>query len=258
MEWSRLRDEITRCAREVGDLLRGAPAATMPLPGMTWSVGMLGAHLASIPRRYRRMIEEEEVPFPEKLSALNEAEIDAVGVTDPQELGDLLESETAQLLVLLGNNGNRAVPFFGMQHTVAGVGGVLLGELLLHGLDLARALRKPWRLRREQALAITRGLLPSLPHAALNREVAQRAAGTYHVRLRGGDDWTIRVHDGAAAIEPGRPEAADLHLSADPVAYLLVGYGRMPRWKALLLGRMITWGRKPWLAVRLGRLFVET
>jgi uncharacterized protein (TIGR03083 family) len=257
MEWSRLRDEITLFAREVGDLLRAAPVAATSLPGMTWSVGKLGAHLVSVPRRYRRMT-EKEVPFPERLSAMNEAEIDAVGVTNPQELADLLEAETAQLLDVLGNDGNRVVPFFGMKHTVAGVGGVMLGELLLHGLDLARALGKPWHLRRDQALAITRGLLPSLPYAALNREVAQHAAGTYHVRLRGGDDWTIRVNDGVAAIEPVRPEGADLHLSADPVAYLLVGYGRMPRWKALLSGRMIAWGRKPWLAVRLGQLFVET
>jgi uncharacterized protein (TIGR03083 family) len=173
---------ITRSAREVGDLLRAAPAAATPVPGTTWSVGKLGAHLVSVPRRYRRMI-EDEVPFPEKLSAMNEAEIDAVGVTDPPELADLLESEIARLLVLLGNNGNRAVPFFGMQHTVAGVGGVMLGELLLHGVDLARSLQRPWRLQRQQAVAITRGLLPSLPYAALNRHHAGTRAGSVRSEL---------------------------------------------------------------------------
>jgi hypothetical protein len=149
------------------------------------------------------------------------------------------------------------VLIYGVQSSVVGVGGVLLGELLVHGRDLARMLGKAWAFRSEQALAVTNGVLP-LAANFVNREVAERAAGTYHLRLRGGDDWTIRVGDGGAVIERQRPGSADLHISAEPVAYLLVGYQRMSLWRAVLSGRMVAWGRKPWLGLQFGKVFAET
>jgi uncharacterized protein (TIGR03083 family) len=223
---------------------------------LKWTVGELGAHLVSVPRRYRRMMETPE-PFPDSLSALNDDDIRAVGYTDPQQLAGLLVSEVSELVGVLGNDGDRAVPFFGMRHTAQGIGGVMLGELLLHGLDLARPLQRPWPIRHDQAIAITRGLLPSLSYS-VDPKVAMKATGTYHVGLRGGDDWAIEVRDGRASIEPRRPSRADLHVSADPVAFLLVGYGRMSRWRGLLLVRMVAWGRKPWLTVPFSKLFAET
>jgi len=199
----------------------------------------------------------EAVPFPDRLSAMNDAEISAVGTTEPSALAELLETETVELLGVLGDDGDRTVPFFAMQHTAAGVGGVLLGELLVHGMDLAAAVGAPWSIRPDQALAITRGLLPSVPNS-VDAAVAARATGTYHLHLRGGDHWTIAVRDGRVAIEAGRPWRADLHVSAEPVAFLLVGYQRMSRGRAALAGRMVAWGRRPWLAIPFGKLFVET
>src|SRR5439155_5127701 len=112
----------------------------------------------------------------------------------------------------------------------------------------ARLLRRPWPIPRDHAIAITRGLLPSVGYS-VDPKVAMKATGTYHVRLRGGDDWAIEVRDGRASIERRRASRADLHVSADPTAFLLVGYGRMSRWRALLSAQMVAWGPKPWLAV---------
>jgi hypothetical protein len=88
--------------------------------------------------------------------------------------------------------------------------------------------------------------------------VAPDAAGTYHLNVRPADDWSIVVSGGQAAIEAGRPARADLHLSVNPVVFLLTSYGLMPAWKALVSGGTIAWGRKPWRAGRFTRLFVET
>jgi uncharacterized protein (TIGR03083 family) len=256
MEWDQLRVELATSTSRVGEVLRSAPPADAPVPGSAWSVGEVGAHLVSIPARYRRML-AGRVPFPDSLSALNEQELVAVGTSDLGVLADRLESETADLLAVLGDDGDRPVLFFGMQHTAAGVGGIWLGELLLHGRDLARGLSRPWVIRSEAAIAVTRGLLPTLPHF-LSPGAAARAAGVYHLHLRGGDHWTIRVADGEATVEAGRPERADVHISAEPVTNLLVGYGRIPRWRAALTGSVVAWGRKPWLAARFGTLFAET
>jgi hypothetical protein len=203
------------------------------------------------------MLDDDQAAFPERVSALNQAEIEAIGPRDPTQLADLLEADTAELLNLLGDDGERAVLFYGMQSSAVGVGGCLLGELLVHGRDLARMLGKAWELRSEQALAVADGVLPWVTNF-VNPEVAERAAGTYHLRLRGGDDWTIRVGDGGAVIERQRLGSADLHISAEPVAYLLVGFQRMSLWRAVLSGRMVAWGRKPWLGLQFGKVFAET
>lgn len=256
MEWRQLHDDVATSATRVAELLRAAPGGDAAVPDLAWTVGELGAHLVTLPRRYVRML-AGGVPFPDSLSALNETELREIATTDPAELADLLESDTAELLTALGDEGERPVPFFAMEHTVSGVAGVLLGELLIHGIDLARLLRRPWAIEPAQAVAITRGALPSVPHFVTPDAVA-RAAGVYHVRLRGGDDWTLRASDGRLTVERSRPARADLHISAEPVTNLLVGYQRIPLWRAVLTGRIVAWGRKPWLAARFDSLFVET
>jgi hypothetical protein len=47
----------------------------------------------------------------------------------------------------------------------------------------------------------------------------------------------------------------DCVISADPVTYLLVVYGRMPLGRALLRGGMVAWGRRPWLGLCFKSLF---
>ena len=48
----------------------------------------------------------------------------------------------------------------------------------------------------------------------------------------------------------------DCHVSADPVALLLVSYGRQSQWVPALTGKLLAWGRKPWLGLRLTRYLV--
>jgi hypothetical protein len=140
---------------------------------------------------------------------------------------------------------------------VAGLGGIMLTELLVHGWDLADVRRRPWPIARSQAVACLRGILPAIA-LAVDRQVAANAAGTYHLHLRGADDWTFRVHQGAVSVDRGRPRRADLHLSADPVVFLRNAYGLVSNARAALSGGLVAWGRRPWLAARFARLFVET
>jgi hypothetical protein len=46
-------------------------------------------------------------------------------------------------------------------------------------------------------------------------------------------------------------------VSADPVTYLLVGYGRRSPWPAIARGGILAWGRMPWLALRFASLFAQ-
>ncbi len=256
MDWPQLREEIMTTTAKVSALLRAPPDADVALSRVSWSAAELGAHLVSLARRYRRLA-QAPTPFPASLSAENHRELAAVSERDSSALADLLEVEVAALLEAFGEDGKRLVWYFTVPHTVAGVGATLLGELLLHGLDLARANQRSWPITRAQALACLRGILPAIV-LAVDADAASKATGTYHLHLRGGEDWTVHVHEGAVRVEYGRPRQADLHLSADPVVFLLNAYGLISRTRALLSGSILCWGRRPWLAMRFDRLFTET
>jgi hypothetical protein len=253
MEWTSLRADIVATAAKVGSLLR---LGERPLSRVTWSALQTGAHLMSLCRRYRRTIEAPQ-PLPASLARDNETELAAVPERDPGTLADLLEAEVSSLLDALGDDGELEVWYFSRRHTVRGIGGIMLAELLVHGRDLAMAHGRPWPITRAQAAACFAGLLPMLT-LFVDPDGARAAAGTYHLRLRGGEDWTIRVHDGTADIEPGRPRRADLHISADPVTFLLNSYGHVSDARAALTGGIVAWGRRPWLAIRFRKVFAET
>jgi len=171
-------------------------------------------------------------------------------------LAHLLSEETARFLVALGADGARPLhwPLYETQAKWA-MGGYL-GELLVHGLNLARARQRRWPIRAEQAVAVFDGLIPALP-AFARPSVAARATGVYHIHLRGGPHYTLEVKAGDMRVDFGRPQRAQLHVSADPLAYLLVGYGRVSRWSAPARGKILAWGTRPWLALRLANLIEQ-
>ena len=60
-----------------------------------------------------------------------------------------------------------------------------------------------------------------------------------------------------ATVEPSPNVPVDCRISAGPVAFLLVAYGRQAQWQPVLLGRITAWGRRPWRAFALQRLLVN-
>jgi hypothetical protein len=127
----------------------------------------------------------------------------------------------------------------------------------VHGWDLARTLRRPWRITAEQARAVIYGAAEVLPFL-VDRKVAKPLQCVFEIRLRGGDPLFIRVHDGSVSASVGtQPRYVDLRVSGEPVTYLLVGAGRRSEWRAALTGRIVSWGPRPWLALPLRHLFVK-
>lgn len=72
---------------------------------------------------------------------------------------------------------------------------------------------------------------------------------TYLIAVRGGPRWAVRFRDGTASIE--QPQGRiDCRLSVDPVAFLLVAYGRVSQWGPITRGQLLAWGRRPWLGFK--------
>jgi hypothetical protein len=64
------------------------------------------------------------------------------------------------------------------------------------------------------------------------------------------------IADGRLTVESqvdGQP--ADCHISADPWAFIQVLYSRTGPIRPALTGRILAWGRRPWLAFALPSLF---
>ena len=67
-----------------------------------------------------------------------------------------------------------------------------------------------------------------------------------------GSSWCF--DDGTVHVASGPAESVDCHVSADPAAFLLLMYGRQGPLRPALTGKVIAWGRKPWLAFRMQSL----
>lgn len=254
-----MHEEIADLGEEFATLLRSTRDGDQRVHGSEWSIAELGAHLVDVARRNVAMASGEELTYPqgddthEAMAAMNAERM--LEERDPAGLAALLIEENQNLLDMLGTEGDRPLRWYDVEIPTSSFAGVWLGELLIHGLDLARTLDRAWPISREQAVAVFEGLRPIFP-SVVDRDAAPRAAGTYHLRVRGHADYAFHVTpDGDLTVDPGKPARADLHVSVSPVAYLLVGYGRANQWAAVAKGQIRAWGRKPWLAARFGSLF---
>jgi SCP-2 sterol transfer family len=134
---------------------------------------------------------------------------------------------------------------------------VACGEYLVHGRDIARAAGRRWPVPADWARTVFFGLLPIVPHY-LRAEQAHGRPARYDIRLRGehAARAVFTVEDGVLTVGwPAAGQHADCYLSADPWAFLLVLYGRSGPLKPALTGRILAWGRRPWLAFTLPTLF---
>jgi hypothetical protein len=109
--------------------------------------------------------------------------------------------------------------------TVGTMATFVLGEQMVHGLDISRRLKVDWPLAASDALIVASGVMALVPYY-VEPAVANGMTATYEIHFRGGPRYRIILTDGVAAVttEPGR---TDCSINAEPVAFLLVGFGRV-------------------------------
>ncbi|HVF13743.1 MAG TPA: SCP2 sterol-binding domain-containing protein, partial [Acidimicrobiales bacterium] len=133
-----------------------------------------------------------------------------------------------------------------------------LNELVVHGGDIARADGAPWPVERAYAGLVVQGFLfPSLGalgRAMVHQDNAKGVRTTYRVRLRGGGGAYLRFDDGDLDVSDTAPGPVDCTLLVDPLAFLLVAWGRSGQWPPILEGKLLAYGRKPWLGLALRSL----
>jgi uncharacterized protein (TIGR03083 family) len=224
-----------------------------------WTVRDVGAHLASGIPLYTGIIRGEGSTYTrlDRIAELNAAGIAAITDRDCKTLADQIESAVAEFVAAVRTtHGDPKVAWHaGILLPVSSVTAILLGEMLIHGYDIAQASRRPWVIAPEHAGLVLRGSLPILPYF-VDRAAGAGVRASFDIRLRGKDGPRVCLafDDGSVNVAFGSAESVDCHLSADPAAFLFLMYGRQRPLRPALTGKVIAWGRKPWLAFRMQSL----
>jgi uncharacterized protein (TIGR03083 family) len=238
-------------------------------PGLDWTVAEVAAHLVADLREYTDVIAGHgpgPAMAPERAAAATAAEL--TGADNRRQLAGYAERDPRRLAAELAE----AVPAFvaaaaaapagepvstpfGMPVRPVTIAAIVLGEQLIHGLDLARAAGRPWPITAGDARLVIPGLMDVLP-GYINRDRARGLRARYELRFGGDLRYQLAIDDGIGTVGPATGHK-DCVITADPVAFLLVGYGRISQLGPILRGQLRSGGRKPWLGFRFGGLTVN-
>jgi len=265
----RTRAALASAASRAAELIRGIDTPGRTTRGLSWTLSETAAHMVVGLRANADSLRGEldawapyvsdRAEFHDRLTAMTATTLDAVPEREPAVLGRLVAEAADRFLSAgqgLPDDHVVSTPWYGegdglrLDSTTA----LLLGELLIHGRDLAITVGRPWPISREEALLVAPAAVTMMPRA-VRADATRDLDLTYAFHLRGGRGFAIRVVCGEAVSEPLGARRADCHISFDPLTFLLVGYGRMSPWAAAARGTALAYGRRPWLAFRFKQLF---
>ena len=159
-----LRQEIEaalpRAHERFVELVRGvdAGAAVRTVPACPeWSVADLVAHVLTV---YRRALgDRRRSATPAETATLNATVLAETPERDLTALAALLDADgPASFAVLRGFSSDLSFRFHGgVRSTVTPVSAVILGEVLIHGRDLAEAVDAAWVIPADEAALVLRG-----------------------------------------------------------------------------------------------------
>lgn len=256
-----LRDAVARSA----ELWRNIDKPDAPAPGLSWTAAETAAHVVGDLHDYTQALTRHANGYmthanrptesPSRLSAqVNARHLDEVPERNLHRLADLLEA-AADAYLNVAVNADPTVEIAtpnGLVIAPSTMATLLLGEQLIHGLDISRTAKIPWPIAAADAFLVIPGVLSIAPQYLR----PERAAGvhvSFELRMRGGPSYRLAVDDGTAVVTAAG-EKADCVITADPVAFLLLGYGRISQVSPVLRGQLRPGGRKPWLAMKFGKL----
>jgi uncharacterized protein (TIGR03083 family) len=267
------RNALRAAADRAASLIESIDDRNRPVPGLNWSVCDTARHIviavrgnvASMNGDTSSLLEHvaDVQDYSARMGAMTSGTLAAEPEHDPKTIGELLRSSVDAFLaeaVTRAPDDAVQTPWYGdgASLPVSIDTRLMLAEVVIHGLDIARGLGRPWPISKQEALLILPSSFAMMPRV-FDGERAKGVRATFKIRLRGGPTQQFTINDGTLQIAPwtGSGARPDCVLSADPVAFLLLAYGRRGQWPLIAQGRLLSYGRKPWLALSLRSLFVN-
>jgi hypothetical protein len=269
-----LRAALDRESRRLVDRVRSAALLDAPAPGLDWTAGQVVAHLCVVYRAFALAVRGEDLgaeitanlgagdTLPEVVASTNARALAVVSFPGPRKAADGLRECADELLAALDAgpdlSADRATPWYGagMTRTAGTLAALGVSESVVHGYDLAGALRtRPW-LDEESAAAAAPIVMSEMLPLLVDPVSARGFRGSYEVRIRRAPRFVIRLDGGQARTAPsGGGGEVDCVLSLSGCDALLVGFRRRRLWRAMASGGALAYGRRPWLGLRFTTLF---
>ncbi|MDQ4105009.1 MAG: maleylpyruvate isomerase N-terminal domain-containing protein [Actinomycetota bacterium] len=272
VDWQRSQDALRDEVGRVTTLLRSIKDPRPHAVGQ-WNLGEVAMHLSQawivVPALARRDLSRVHDVIPGivgdslvtdmwQLGEVTKRGVRSDPERDPAVLADRIEQRAQEYFgECAGHSPDELRSWLveGTRVPLSALTGHLLNETLVHGYDIARAAGRDWRIEPTHVAMLPRQFFMPVMQATDSRTFANGKKAvdfraTYDVRLRGHDQFHFVFDDGSVRIEEPSSRRVDCHISADPVAFVMVYWDRQSQWTAIAKGKLLAWGRKPWLGPR--------
>lgn len=265
--WQDVRDALAGAATRFSRLLLDCRTPDRRTIG-DWSAADTAAHVAIVGRLNAGLIAGDLAPLDEPdldrgwqeanlggFARLNALSLAAFPERSPEVVANTLLEEVDLLLARARDVDPREPrPWLGGARLPAAAHVAhQLNEILIHGLDIARALDVPWDIAaHEAALAFDLFLMPMLGGQS-GRLLAGAGGGdrvTLEFRSRHTTPVVLTSGHGRLRVEPPDGRRLDARILFDPTAMMLTVFRRISLTRAIATGKVRPLGLRPWAAVR--------
>jgi hypothetical protein len=270
--WRASRTALAAEVARVVTLLRNTPDPPPRPAGEAWGFAEIATHLShgwmTLPQLSQGdvapiidLVGQSAITHPSEMGALTEGAVAADPERDPLALADRIETAASAYLATCSDDDVTKTTQWIVDDVMAPVPmftAHLLSETVLHGLDLARAAGRPWRVEPAHAsMALHEFLVPvihRIPERLIDADALRCDRIVLDIRLRQAPRLRLRFeNDGLHADDPADRGSVDAHIATDPATFLVYLWGRRSLAQTLVRGRMVVWGRAPWRAVSMAR-----
>jgi uncharacterized protein (TIGR03083 family) len=254
VEVDEARAALAEATARFTDLIRSAPDPTARVHDSEWSIADVAAHV-TVAECYAGYL-RDDLPAVLHVGSINR--------DNAANLASLQERSIDKLVARIRSGSEAfldATSSLGLDHpmrwhdvpaTVGAVYGIYLGELLVHGRDVARTIGRPWPISRAEAMIVFEGMTDI---ARWFVDPPRAADGVLEVNVRGGPSYTFAFVERTLEVERGRADRADCRIWGEAEALVLVLYKRTNQWLRIARGQLIAGGRRPWLALTFAARF---
>lgn len=247
-------DDVEERAPFVVSLVRAGTNPSAAVTGLDWTVGQLGSHLASGSDRYGRMAEGEAVvntSVSERRTAIDSG-IDEHLHETASEQADVVQTGTTRLVAALrGKSDDDRLPYYGMEVPPWLIAGMHLGELLVHGVDLARTHHRPLEVPDRAAYSAL--LVCSTLTSSSLTPWGQKCSMVLGTEVRGHPPIVTELDKGEVRVTHHSDRPVDAWFGGSAADLLLAGYGRLGTLASLRTLRLR--GRRPYRGLLSFRAF---
>jgi uncharacterized protein (TIGR03083 family) len=264
-QWDAVRESVRTTTGRFCELVSSVPDSGTKVTAK-WSVADMTAHVTTIAFLNTMLLQAAAIPFdmPGLTEAIAATTIEGVHGLNDQVMSHFTERDAGRLagmlrdhvdLMLTASRSHDPAETFswlgGARMPLAGMFAHMVNELLLHGNDIARAVKVPWAMPPEDAALFfdlfyvglasgNPGRLLEGSKRPLKRRIAVEFRSGYTIPV------TVVVRNGKVTIEPAGP-GVDATVRFDPATLNMMMFGRISQPRAVLTRKVVIGGRRPWL-----------